>query len=253
VNVRGEYMSAERPNQSTSGATVLLVGLSVDVLARISEIVAPCSVNARMTSIAKLHEDTSKFRPFIVLVDSYLYDFDPQAFEKLARTANVKLGVISNIKEAETLVQRILQARTAGAPPATSRKNSTPPPARRQEMETAKYDAKTLHEALGRMGAKRAEFDTAKYDAKTLSDALERMSTKRLESQTNDPTAAPSSVMAPESPRLNSMSDTMQYDARTLEAMLAEIEAKRAESKTAVYDAREVLAQIAQMDGKNES
>ena len=250
MNARGEYMSAERPKQSIIGATVLLVGLSADVLARICEIVAPCGANAHMTSIAKLREDTTKFKPFIVLVDSYLYDFDPQAFEKLARTANVKLGVISNVKEAETLVTRMLQARTAAAPPATARKNSTPPPARRQDMETAKYDAKTLHEALGRMVSKRAEFDTAKYDAKTLSDALERMSAKSLESQTGDSIAATSSVMPPESPCAPNMAETAQYDAKTLEAMLEEIEAKRGEGKTAVFDAREVLAQ---MDGKDES
>ncbi len=227
---------------------MLLVGLSAEVLARISEIVAPSGAHAHTTSIAKLRDDTAKFKPFIVLVDSYLYDFEPQAFEKLARTANVKLGVVSGIKDAESLVQRMLQARSASASSTMPRSNSTPPPPRRQDFETAKYDATTLHEALGRMGTKRPEFETAKYDAKTLSEALERMSTNRLEPQTSERTTPVPGTAAPDSSPSEIPANTVEYDAKTLEAMLDEIASKRDGAKTAMYDARDILTQLERED-----
>lgn len=224
VSVCGERMNGERPNQSSAGASVLLVGLSADVFARVSDIVSPHGVQARTTSLAKLRDDTAKFKPFIVLVDAYLYDFDPQAFEKLARTIGAKLGIVSNVKDAENLVLRILNASSSSL--ARSSSNSTPAP-RRQDFETAKYDAKTLHDALGRMGGKRPEFDTARYDAKTLNEALERMSPKRLEPQTTEPTRqAPPAKPEAASPQ-NAGSETVQYDPKTLEAMLEQVTAKQ--------------------------
>ena len=77
------------------------------------------------------------------------------------------------------------------------------------------------------MGAKRTEFETARYDAKTLHEALERMSPKRLESKTQDP-EVPVSTTKPQATRpQNASSETVKYDEQTLDAMLEQVEAKR--------------------------
>jgi len=177
----GESMSDERPNPPPPGTSVLIVGLTSDVLARVAAFVAPHGMEARMTSLAKLHEDAPRFKPLVVLVDAYLYDFDPNAFDKLARAAGAKLGVVSNAKEAEELLEQMRRASIPPAPIASDEPKSVRGP---REFDTAKYDAKTLHEALERMGSPRPEFTTAKYDAKTLHEAIERMGAPRRDDDT---------------------------------------------------------------------
>lgn len=168
----GERMSEERSNQPLPGASVLIVGLTPDVLARVAAVVAPHRLEARMTTLAKLQADTVHFKPLVVLVDAYLYDFDPKSFDKLAWEVGAKLGIVGSAKEAEALLLQMLPASPAMPQPNRNEPKAAAGP---REFTTAKYDAKTLNEALERMGAPRPEFTTAKYDAKTLHEALERM------------------------------------------------------------------------------
>lgn len=212
-------MSAEQHKHASSWS-ILIVGLTNDVVARITACARPLGIEARATSLAKLQDDTAKYRPIVVFVDGYLYDFDPSAFDKLAQKVGAKLAVVSNAKEAETMLAQLLCS--PPAPPASSARQTEPPPSRR-EFETAKYDTKTLHDALARMQPPRPEFQTAKYDAKTLHEALERMSPKRLDGQ------------------------TAMYDPETLEAMLDEVTAKRGGFDTGRYDAKTLEAVIEAM------
>lgn len=186
-------MSEQRPNQSPPGASVLLVGLTPDVLVRVTAFVAPYGIEARMTTLVKLHTDTAQFQPIVVLVDAYLYDFDTDAFDKLAGEIGAQLGVVSNAKEAEEVLTTMLAPTATNDADANANANEEPKSApSRQGFDTAKYDRKTIEEALERMGTKRPEFTTAKYDAKTLHEALERMNPK------------------------GSLLDTGKYDAATL-------------------------------------
>ncbi len=176
----GECMSNERPNQAAPGASVLVVGMTPDVLVRVAAFVAPYGIEARTTTLVKLPTDTAQFRPIVVLVDAYLYDFDTSAFDKLARDIGAKLGVVSNAKEAEEILAAMLDAPTTTSTTTTDvRASDELTSAGRQGFDTAKYDRKTIEDALERMGTKRPEFTTAKYDKKTLDEALERMNTKR--------------------------------------------------------------------------
>jgi hypothetical protein len=171
-DVSGERMSEERPNQSSSDASILLVGLMPDVFARAAAIVAPHGITARATTLAKLAADTAHFKPLVVLVDAYVYDFDSHAFDKLARDVGATLGVVGNAKEAEELLESMLRApRPTESRPADEAKSA---PAR-TEFVTAKYDVKTLNEALERMGANVSDRVTAKFDAKALCDEIKRL------------------------------------------------------------------------------
>ncbi len=241
-------MSAEHSNHAPSGASVLIVGLNSNDVSRIAAAARPHGVEARATSLAKLQADTAQYRPIVVFVDAYLYDFDPQAFDKLAANAGAKLAVVSNVRDAETLLSQLLNASKSSTPEPPI---ASPPTSGRREFETAKYDAKTLHEALERFESKetkRAEFVTAKYDAKTLEAALERMTTKGLDSQTSTYDAKTIAAMLEETPGTTAGTSTARYDAKTLKAVLDEMTAKRAETETAHYDAQALLDQIAKED-----
>ncbi len=188
-DVSGERMSEERPNPIASGTSVLIVGLTPDVFARVAAFVAPYGIEARTTTLVTLKTDAMQFQPIVFLVDAYLYDFDTSAFDKLAGDIGAKLGVVSNAKEAEEVLATMLAPTTTIDTSANDAPQST---SGRQGFDTAKYDRKTIEEALERMGTKRPEFTTAKYDAKTLHEALERMNPK------------------------GSLLDTGKYDAATL-------------------------------------
>jgi len=184
----GACMSEERPKQTASGASVLLVGLTPDVLVHVSAFVAPHGIKARATTLVKLHQDTAQFKPIVVLVDAYLYDFDTNAFDKLAREIGAKLGVVSGAKEAEKVLATMLFAPTTTIDPNANDGPKSAPG--KQGFDTAKYDKKTIEDALERMGTKRPEFTTAKYDKKTLDEALERMNPKRSDQDTGKYDAA---------------------------------------------------------------
>ncbi|MBK9261580.1 MAG: hypothetical protein IPM54_17460 [Polyangiaceae bacterium] len=165
-------MSAERPNHPAPTKTVLIVGLRREAVERASEVLEPSGAEARLTTMTKLREDTAQLKPVVLLVDAYLYDFDPHGFEALARDAGAKLGVVKDSAEAVHLLKRVVSGANpsglylAGEPNATQGK---------LELDTAKYDAKTIEETVERMGAKRLELDTARYDSKTIEAVLERM------------------------------------------------------------------------------
>ena len=165
-------MSEEPPINPSPAATVLIVGSTRDVLERASEVLAPTGGEARMTTLAKLREDTMQLRPLIVLVDAYLYDFDPQSFDTLARDAGAKLGVVSNSNEAAELLQRAISAPGPSGPHKTSEPTAT---TGRREFDTAKYDAKTIEDGLERMGATRNELPSQNEDVKTPDEAIKRM------------------------------------------------------------------------------
>lgn len=165
-------MSEDPSNPALTTRSVLIVGLARDVFTRTAEVVANYGLEAHMSSLAKLEVDTAHYKPLVVLVDSYLYDFDPNAFEKLARKAGAKLGAVGSAKEAEVLLQNILSPQ---APPKTEASDAFAAPVSTRDFATAKYDAKTLDQALERMSTKRMEVDTAKYDAKTLREVIKRL------------------------------------------------------------------------------
>ncbi len=175
-------MNEERPKQTVSSGSILLVGLTPDVLVRVTAFVAPHGIEARSTTLVKLHLDTAQFQPIVVLVDAYLYDFDTSAFDKLASDIGAKLGVVSNAKEAEEMLANLLLAPTTTT--AADALDALKSASDRQGFDTAKYDKKTIDDALERMGSKRPEFTTAKYDKKTLDEALERMNPKRSDQDT---------------------------------------------------------------------
>lgn len=227
-------MSAERPNPSSPGACVLIVGLRPDVLEHVSKALAPRGQHALVTSLARLREDTEQHKPIIVFVDAYLYDFDPKAFDKLALEAGAKLGVVSNAKEALALLEKL---QNAGPPKATAPNDSTKQGSRRQEFTTAKYDAKTLQDALERMSSKGLEFDTARYDAKALRKALKKMSAKISESETNQQDAKKLQAVLDQMTSNQSVSETVQYDAKTLRSALEKMTPPNGDSETAAYDA----------------
>lgn len=184
----GEHMSQELPKQAPHGTSILLVGMTPDVLVRVTAFVAPHGIETRATTLVKLHADTAKFRPIVILVDTYLYEFDADAFDKLVSKAGVKLGVVSSAKEAEKILTQMLPApvSTTDATADDDQKSASG----QQAFETARYDKKTIDEALKRMGSKGPEFTTAKYDKKTLHDALERMNTNPSDLETGKYDAA---------------------------------------------------------------
>jgi len=156
-------MSEELSNLPPPGASVLIVGLTPDVLARTAAILAPHSMEVRTSTLVSLRADATLFKPLVVFIDAYLYDFDPVSFDELATEVGAKLGVISNAKEAEALLARTLRTSTqTPAASADERKSSAP-----REFDTARYDAKTLHDALQRMGVPQFDEETSSSDAST--------------------------------------------------------------------------------------
>jgi hypothetical protein len=227
-------VSAELPNQPLPGASVLIVGLTTDVFERISKMLAPHGIQALMTSLARLRTDAVNQKPLVVLVDAYLYDFDPLAFNHLASDVGAQLGVISNAKEGIQLLENLLQP----SAPKEVRPDKPPKPAAvRREFDTAKYDAKTLHEALERMGTKRPAFDTARYDAKTLHAALERLNAKSSTpaAENHDPDALHAGL--DEMASKEGVSETAQGDAKTLHSPLEKMSPQQADAKTSTYNA----------------
>jgi hypothetical protein len=180
-------MREDRPTNPSPAVSVLIVGLSRDVLVRVSAVLKPIGGQARMALLATLQEDAARFNPLIIFVDAYLYDFDPKAFEALATNANTALGVVNNANEAEELLKQLINL------PESGEHHTAPQPKAaqgRQEFQTAKYDAKTIEEALVRMEAARNELATAKYDTNEIAKALENMESKRHENVTAEYDAA---------------------------------------------------------------
>lgn len=183
-------MSEEQPKPGTS---ILIVGLTPDVLAHVRAVVAPHGMDARATTLVKLRADTLLYKPFVVLVDAYLYDFDPPSFDKLAHEVGAKVGIVGSAKEAEALLLQMLSPPTPSVASTPAEPDKPLTSTGRREFETAKYDVKTLNDALERMSRPRPEFTTAKYDAKTLEEALERMGAQRSDSEADEADDAASS------------------------------------------------------------
>jgi hypothetical protein len=165
-------MREDRPTNPSPAASVLIVGLPRDVLQRVSTVLKPVGGQARMTLLTTLQEDAARLKPFAVFVDAYLYDFDPEAFDALAQNADTKLGVVNNASEAEELLKRMMSPPDLGERQQAPAPNAAP---NRQELPTAKYDTKTIAEALERMEAKRHDRVTAEYDATTIQEAIKHM------------------------------------------------------------------------------
>ncbi|MDI1431728.1 MULTISPECIES: hypothetical protein [Polyangium] len=114
-------MAFDRPTPvSFHAPTVLAVGLPPDTLTRAGVVLEPSGVGLRESNLLDLRSDSAQYRPLVLLVDAELYDFDPEAFDMVAKDVGAKLGVAGSPREAEVTLGQLLAA--------VARKSAFPPP-----------------------------------------------------------------------------------------------------------------------------
>lgn len=126
-------MAFDRPTPVTFHApTVLAVGLPPDTLTRAGVVLEPSGVCLRESNLLDLRSDSAQYRPLVLLVDAELYDFDPEAFDMVAKDVGAKLGVAGSPREAEVTLGQLLAA--------VARKSAFPPPPSSADAATDKWD-----------------------------------------------------------------------------------------------------------------
>lgn len=90
--------------------TVLAVGCAPDVLSSASLVLRPMGVALSETTLLDLRTDSARIRPLVLLVDAELYDFDPEAFDMVAKDVGAKLGVAGSPQEAEVTLGQLVDA-----------------------------------------------------------------------------------------------------------------------------------------------
>ncbi len=148
---------------SLSGHVVLIVGPTPEVLRRATMLLGSRGIVARTTTLQHLRADAKQLKPLMLLVDANVYELDRPGLTTFVQETGIKLSVVSNVNELDSLLESVLSA----ANPSGLH--------RAVEHDTAKYDPKTLQDALDQMAGKRTEFETAKYDAKTILEAVALM------------------------------------------------------------------------------
>lgn len=161
------------PSGSTGrvGITVLIVGATAEILWCARKMLEPRGIVARTTTLEQLRDDAMRLRPLMLIVNVSECDYDPEALATLAHDAEMRIGMVTDAKEAESVLERLIAVVGPNVP---ARPPDAPRP--RLELDTARMSANALQEAIDRMGGRRFEPVTAKYDAKTITDAIERMS-----------------------------------------------------------------------------
>jgi hypothetical protein len=150
---------------------IVVLSITDALLARTREIIEPRGFSATETSLSTVRQDVTQFKPSVLFIDQTLYDFDPKAFDDLARESKTKLAIVNDVKDADSLLQRLVNpANQSGLYAATN----SDPTAALLEADTQKYDAKTVHEQLEKM-REIGEADTLKLDRQTVRKQLQSL------------------------------------------------------------------------------
>lgn len=163
----GEKRRTSSTPAALAGHTVLIVGATADVLRCACRVLERRGIVARTTTLDRLREDAANLKPLMLLIDASVDDFDPEALAALAHDVGTKLSIVNDAKEAEWVLDRLVGS--------TSTNASAPPARPRLELDTARMAPGALQAAIDSMSKSRFEIETAKYDAKTIRDAIERM------------------------------------------------------------------------------
>lgn len=152
--------------------SVLVLSVTNSVLVRTRELLEPRGFAAAETSLTDIRKDVTQFKPAVVFIDASLYDFDPQAFDTIARENGTKLAVVNNVKDAEPLLQRLVNPTN---PSGLYRMPAPDPTNAILEADTAKYDKETVHNKLEEM-REMGEADTIKVDRKSMIEQVRALS-----------------------------------------------------------------------------
>lgn len=166
-----------RPSSSSlplvlQSPSVLVLSATNAVLARARELLEPRGFAAQETSLTDIRKDVMQGKPAVVFIDATLYEFDPPSFDAIARDTGTKLAIVNNVKDAEPLLQRLINpANPSGlySLPAPDPTNAI------LEADTAKYDKNTVHNKLEEM-REIGEADTLKVDRKSMVERVRALS-----------------------------------------------------------------------------
>lgn len=152
--------------------SVLVLSATNSVLARARELLEPRGFAAEETSLTDIRKDVAQCKPAVVFVDVALYYFDPAAFDAIARESGTKLAVVNSVKDAEPLLQRLINP----ANPSGLYRLPAPDPTNAiLEADTAKYNKNTVHDKLEEM-REIGEADTLKVDRKSMVERVRALS-----------------------------------------------------------------------------
>jgi hypothetical protein len=148
---------------------IVVLSTTEALLSRTREVIEPRGFSATDTSLTTVRQDVTRYKPSVLFIDHSLYEFDPEAFDALARETNTKLAIVNDVKQADSLLQRLINpANPSGLYAATN----SDPEAALLEADTGKYDAQTVHTQLEKM-REIGEADTLKLDRQTLQKQLQ--------------------------------------------------------------------------------
>lgn len=143
---------------------VVVLSSTNALLERARAVLEPRGFSAAETTLTRVRQDLTQYRPAVLFIDYSLYDFDPPGFDALVRETNTKLAIVNNTRDADSLLQRLINpANQSGLYAAASNY----PSAALLEADTKKYDSKTVRSQLEKM-REVGEADTLKLDRATV-------------------------------------------------------------------------------------
>jgi hypothetical protein len=143
------------------------------VYEQVAEVLESRGFASAETTLTTIREDASQARPAVLLIDTALYYFDPEAFHSIAEETGSKLALVHDPREAVTLLKRMLSGASASGLYGSTNNG---PSAAMLEADTAKFSKEAVHKQLEIMRELGAA-DTLKLDRKTVRnqvDALHR-------------------------------------------------------------------------------
>lgn len=143
---------------------VVVLSSTDGLLERTRSVLEPRGFSAAGTTLNTVRQDLTQYRPAVLFIDYVLYEFDPSGFDTLVRETNTKLAVVNNPRDAESLLQRLINPANASGLYTVAAADSS---IALLEADTKKYDSKTVHSQLEKM-RELGEADTVKLDRETV-------------------------------------------------------------------------------------
>jgi len=148
---------------------IVVLSSSKAVLERTREVIEPRGFSVAETTLMTVRQDITQYRPSVLFVDHSLYEFDPVGFDALVRDTQTKLAIVNGVKDADSLLQRLVNPANPSGLYAMPNSDSL---TALLEADTKKYDAKTVHTQLEKM-REIGEADTVKLNRQTIQKQLE--------------------------------------------------------------------------------
>jgi hypothetical protein len=148
---------------------VVVLSASDVLLARTREVLEPRGFSAAETTLTTVRQDVTFYKPAVLFIEHSLYDFDPSGFDKLAQETTTKLAIVNDIRDADSLLQRLVNPANPSGLYTLANKD---PASALLEADTKKYDAQTVHNQLELM-RELGEADTVKLNRQAVHAQLQ--------------------------------------------------------------------------------